>query len=380
MVKTELSQSVGSLPLHAKIMRSKSALAGFHASEFGAKFRIPQGPRLALTAALCLLAVLILPSLAAGQTFTLQASALSQDAVIPGGSSSSNLTVGTLNGFSGSVTLGCQVTTTIQNPADPPVCSVSPTSVTPPASASATITTMSGTTTVSYDVVISGSATSNGQNTSLEPLSLTVLAVSPQFTVTVERPVAPSSVPAGNGAEGIIDITPVNAYTTPTSGGITLSCSTITPLVTIPPVCSFSPPAVVLTGQSFVTSQLTINTFGNETTTGAAHPPQFNSGFYAAWLPIPLLAIVGLGAAVGGKRSRKAWGLLGLFVMLGTLFLVPACSNATNTTTAPNGITPANTYTFTVTGVDGDGNSASNTGSTTSANPSVSLTVTAPTP
>ncbi len=282
-----------------------------------------------------------------------------------------------MNGFSGSVTLGCQVTTTVQNPTDPPQCSVSPETVSPPASASATITTKSDTSTVSYAVVITGTP-SSGPAITLPEMNLTVLAVSPQFTITVERPVAPSSVPAGNGGEGIINISPVNGYTT-TSGGITLSCSSITPLVTLPPVCSFNPPVVTITGPGTYSSQITISTFGNVTTTAAVHPRRSNSLLYGLWMPLPMLAIIGLGA-VSNKRSRKAWGLLALFVMCGTLFLILGCSNAANRTTAPNGITPAGTYSFTVTGVDGAGNIASNTGSTTSANPSVSLTVTAPTP
>jgi hypothetical protein len=329
-------------------------------------------------AALCLLAALTLTALAAGQTITLQAGALSPDAVAPGGTSSSNITVGALNLFNGTVNLGCQVTTTVQNAIDPPTCSVSPATVTPPASASATITTMGDTTTVSYDVVITGTP-SSGSSITLPPLSLTVLAVTPQFTVTVERAVAPSSVPAGNGGVGIININPVNGYLSP-AGGITLSCSSITPLVTIPPVCSFSPAVVDVTGPGTVTSQLTISTFGNVTTTAAAHPRHFNSVFYGFWMPLPLLALVGLGAAAGGKRSRKACGLLALFVITGALCLMPACGNTTTTTTAPNGITPPNTYIFSVTGVDSSGVIASNTGSTTSANPSVSLNVTAPTP
>jgi len=93
-----------------------------------------------------------------------------------------------------------------------------------------------------------------------------------------------------------------------------------------------------------------------------------------------MLAMVGLGAAVGGKRSRKAWGLLALVVISGAFLLMPACGNSgTTTITTPNGVTPNNAYTFTVTGVDADGNIASNTDSTTSSNPTVTLTVTSPT-
>jgi len=80
----------------------------------------------------------------------------------------------------------------------------------------------------------------------------------------------------------------------------------------------------------------------------------------------------------GGKRSRKAWGLLALFVLSGSLLLMPACGNSSTSTTTPNGITPANSYIFTVVGVDVDGNVSSNT-TTVGANTTVSLTVTAPT-
>jgi hypothetical protein len=91
-----------------------------------------------------------------------------------------------------------------------------------------------------------------------------------------------------------------------------------------------------------------------------------------------MLALVGLGAAAGGTRSRKAWGLLALFVITGALFLMPACGSNTGTsTTTPNGVTPNNTYTFTLMGVDSNGVISSNTG-TTSTNPTVSLTVTKP--
>jgi hypothetical protein len=91
-----------------------------------------------------------------------------------------------------------------------------------------------------------------------------------------------------------------------------------------------------------------------------------------------MLALVGVGAAVGGRRSRKAWGLLALFVMSGALCLTPACGNSTPSTTTPNGVTPNNSYTFTVTGEDANGVVSSNTSSTTTSGPTVSLTVSTP--
>lgn len=330
-------------------------------------------------------ASLILISSASAQgDFTLQATPFSPDAVAPGGTSFSNITVGVdpVNGFTGTVALTCQVSappvaTSI------PTCAISPTTVTPPASASATITTTLQTTTVGYSVTITGTATATPTDTHTTPAqNLTVLAVTPQFTITVASPIVPKSVPAGNGAEGTILVNPINGYSTPyindLQTGITLSCSTITPLVAIPPVCSFTYPKgrkdLPINGVP-ATSTVTITTSGPQIIANAVRP----NTFYALWMPLPMLALVGIGAAMGGKRSRKACGLLALFVISGALLLLPACSNIKFTTSSLNGITPANTYTFTVIGVDANGVVSSNTSSSNSANPSLSLTVTAPT-
>ncbi len=323
-------------------------------------------------AVLCLLAAcLALPSAAFAQgSFTLQAGSFSPDAVTAGGTSASNITVGAINGFSGTVNLTCAVSPATLT--DPPVCLVSPATVTAPGTASATITTKSDTAEVPYSITITGTAP--GQTTTTPPQDVTVLAVAPQFTVTIQRAVQPGSVPAGNGAVGIVSINPINGYISP-GAGVTLSCNSITPLVTYPPYCSFDKNPVPVNGAA-ATSSLTINTFGPIIITKGVAPPRI---FYALWIPFPMLALVGLGAAVGGKRSRKVWGLLALFVVSGTLLLMPACGNTTTTTTTHNGITPDNTYTFTVIGVDANGVVSSNTGSGNNTNPSVTLTVTTPT-
>ena len=324
---------------------------------------------------------LISPAFAQGD-FGVQNAPFSPDAVAPGGTSSSTITVNPINGFTGTVDLSCQVTSN-QATTSTPVCSVSPATVTPPASASATVTTTLQTTTVGYSITITGTATATPTDTHTTPAqNLTVLAVVPQFTVTVLNPVVPKSVPAGNGAEGTILVNPINGYSTPKINGqptgITLSCSTITPLVAIPPVCSFSYPpnesGLPITGTP-ATSTVTITTSGPQIIGNAAPPKTF----YALWMPLPMLALAGVGAAVGGKRSRKAWGMVAFFIISGSLLLLPACSNIKVTTSALNGITPANTYTFTVIGVDANGVVSSNTSSSNSANPSLSLTVTAPT-
>lgn len=363
---------------------SLSKLSQFQSSQFKLpQYKLKMRARHVTIFVLSMLtALLILLSSASAQAdFTLQAAPFSPDAVAPGGTSSSNITIGAINGFNGTVDLTCQVSSN-QPTTSTPACAVSPTTVTPPAGATATITTTGQTTTVGYSITITGTGPSTTHTT--PPQNLTVLAVTPQFTITVQSPVVPSSVPAGNGGEAVIAINPINGYSSPTRqiggqtiSGITLSCASITPLVTIPPVCSFNPPNPTVNGTA-TTSTLTVSTSGPIVTGDARRPPIHPQSLYAVWLPLPMLALVGLGAAVGGKRSRKAWSLLALFVIGGALFLTPACANTTPTTTSPNGVTPNNTYTLTVVGVDADGVVSSNATSSNSTNPTVTLTVTAP--
>lgn len=348
----------------------------------GSESKFSLGMRLAGIPALCLLAIFAAsPTKAAAQSsdFTLTTTSLDPQAIVPGGTSSSTITIQPANGFSGTVTLGCTVTANQSPVTDAPVCTVSPPSVTPPATATATLTSKADTTTVGYSVAITGTDPSGGTLSS-PPLGLTVLAVTPQFTISVQTVMSPTSVPAGNSAQGTIVVTPVNGYMTPTGtpgAGVTLYCSSISPLVTIPPVCSFSYPQGATSLQvttAPASSTLTIHAQGT-TVVGSLKP---SGRFYASWLPVPLLGLVGVGAAIGGKRSRKAFGVLALFVLGGSLLLLPGCVNnlSNGATATPNGITPANTYTFTIIGIDQDGVVSSNTGGKNG--PTVSLTVTAP--
>jgi hypothetical protein len=138
-------------------------------------------------------------------------------------------------------------------------------------------------------------------------------------------------------------------------------------VVTIPPVCSFNPPTVNV-ANVVATTTLTINTVGPTTKANLVQ----GRAFYA--LSLPLLGLVTFASVVSGRRSRRVWGMLALVALSGMLLLTPACgSNSTTTTTTTTGVTPNNTYTFTLSGVDANGTSSSNTGTTTS--PTVSLTV-----
>jgi hypothetical protein len=312
---------------------------------------------------LCAAIALLLPAVGQNDYFTLQMNPFPSPAAIdPGGTAAAGITVSPIGTFSETVNLSCQVTSaTTGQVVTTPVCEVSTQSVTPPATATATITTVGATPPGLYSVAVTG--TSNGTSASAQQ-NLTILAVTPQFTITVTQQVEPSSVHAGSGGQGVITINPIYGYVIP-PGGVTLSCASITPLVTLPPVCSFNKNPIV----GVYSSTLTINTTGPlpRAVVASARP------WYALWLPLPVMALAGVGA-VRGKRARRAWCVLALLVLAGATLLMPACGNTTTTTTTnPNGlITPKNTYTFTLMGVDADGVVSSNTG--TSA-PTVTLIV-----
>jgi hypothetical protein len=318
----------------------------------------------------------VLPSASGQAGFSLQMTAFSgKGTVDPGGEATSSLTLGTVNSFSGTVDLSCQATSKETIPIFP-TCVVSPASVAPPATATAIVNTVTNAGTATpglYLITVTGTSSTATPTTVTAQAYLTVQSVAPGFTITVQTVVAPSSVHAGSGGQGVISVNPLNGYASP-GAGVTLSCASITPLVTIPPICSFNPNPVPVNG-TVATSTISISTFGPITAGSLARPNA--RGFSALWLPLPLLVLAGVGAAAGGKRSRKAWGVLTLFVLGGTLLLLPGCGSNTSTpTTTPNGVTPNNSYTFTLVGVDTSGNVSSNTGTgTTSSAPTVSLTV-----
>jgi hypothetical protein len=90
-----------------------------------------------------------------------------------------------------------------------------------------------------------------------------------------------------------------------------------------------------------------------------------------------MLTLAGIGTAAGGKRAAKTWGIITVVLLTGCLLLIPACSTTTVTGTPSTGtgqVTPNNTYTFTITGVDANGTAATNSGTTSKS--TVSLTVT----
>jgi hypothetical protein len=293
------------------------------------------------------------------QQFTLTVSSpLSPSAVAPGGSSIATLDLAAIGSFNGSVsfdTIPCTVTPV--QPAGTPACSVSPNSATPPAQAFLTISTSSNTPPGLYTIAVTGTS---GTSSQAVTLTLNVVNVTEDYTLSVTPTTAtPSPVPAGRVATTIVTVTPIANYT----GTVTLACLSISPVVAAAPYCSFTatsgssslPPGTVqVTGGGSATATLTITTLGPPPIAGLRN----RRIFYALWLLVPGLGLVGAGAT--GVRGKNVLGALLLIAVAGGLLLMPACGSKT-TTNSPNGaITPKNTYTFTLTGTDQNGAAPSN--------------------
>jgi uncharacterized repeat protein (TIGR01451 family) len=158
------------------------------------------------------------------------------------------------------------------------------------------------------------------------------------------------SVPeAGKTATYQVQLTPHPLYISP----ITLSCTGLPTGAT----CNFTNNQITLSGPG--ASTLNITTTARPVVTPAS-AGLFARHFYALWLMIPGLALVGVGMD-GGKR-RRAVRILSLCSMFVTMFVLllflPACSS--KSTPAPVSGTPAGTYTIPVTAASGsDSKSAS---------------------
>lgn len=301
--------------------------------------------------------------LAAAQTFTLTSSGFTPSAGVDSNSfATAVINVSTTDNFTGSVALAC-------TPSAPPlpVCTPSPTSVTPNGTSSITVTT-AGVSPGTYPVTVTGIS---GSETESVTLYLNVVVTPEAYTLTISTTINPTTVTAGNAANATITITPIGSY----SGNVTLSCLSITPPVEAAPYCSFqnsssTGPTVAVSSGTPATATLTISTYGTLQNQAKGSIPRI---LYAFWFALPGLALAGIGA---GRRHRKKFlELLLLLVMAASILVLPSCGSTNPTSNNSNGlVTPKNTYMITLTGVDADGISPSNTTTTTTA-ATVSLTV-----
>jgi hypothetical protein len=210
-----------------------------------------------------------------------------------------------------------------------------------PASLAASLTT-SISTAGTYNITATYSGDGNytavtaGQSNSV---SITVSAPTPGYTLSAGA-ANPTSVSPGSSSTATVTATPVNGYT----GTVTLSCS-ISPVVAgvDAPTCSLSPNPMTVTssgGSSTLTfatvaassdlqramsgtTDRVVSAKSNPNPT--AKPSRMKLQFFALWLPISGLTLVGFVFGFSATQRKKT-RLLCLICLLSTaLILLPSC-------------------------------------------------------
>ncbi len=179
-----------------------------------------------------------------------------------------------------------------------------------------------------------GTVSVTGQN--IPPVSTVVFGNMSDYSIVAN----PSnvSVQAGNTASYQVQLTPSPIY----SSNISLSYS----LQATGTSCTFTFPTVTLNGSSPGSSTLNCVTTPRPVIPTAR--AVWTRQFYAIWLSLPGLALLGLGA--GGKSRRRAAGMM-LGLILAMVVFLPACSQPA--TQPPATGTPAGSYSLTVTATSG---------------------------
>ncbi len=161
----------------------------------------------------------------------------------------------------------------------------------------------------------------------------------------------PAPINAGDIAMVLVTFTPTPLQGFGYNAVITPSQTTSPSMVTAA-TPTFLPLTVTLSGTAPATTTLRIATVARPVITGSFFRRR---SFYAAWLPIGGLSLVGLG--IGVRRKRRRW-LVGavLCLIAGIILLQPGCGSSNNSNTPPTaGGTLAGTYTVTINGSAGTG-------------------------
>ncbi len=188
-----------------------------------------------------------------------------------------------------------------------------------------------------YAPIVSVSSVTNNDpdptnNTKTFPFTATIFSVS----------VLPNgqTVSAGNTAPYTVQITANPVF----ASSISLGCSS----APVGATCNFGSNSINLTSTNSASTSLNVTTTARPVN-GAAI--KINHGwFYAFWLMVPGMALIGAGA--GGKRRRR-WLLGGsaVFLLFALVLLQPACSGGKTPTTVSG--TPAGNYSMTLTATSG---------------------------
>ena len=196
-------------------------------------------------------------------------------------------------------------------------------------------------------ISVSGTASANGG-----PLqgnaSQTVSVVDFNVQAATSTPVITA------GATALVQVSFCPTNTTLGYSGTISPTQTTSPSMVTATTPTFSPTPVTLAGTACTQTTLTIPTVARPITTGSLLRSRT---FYATWLPIGGLSIIGLGLGAGRKRHRLLIGAA-LLVIAGMIAVQAGCGSSSNATNVTGG-TVAGTYVVTVSGSAGTGSSHS---------------------
>ncbi len=193
---------------------------------------------------------------------------------------------------------------------------------------------------VNSTITVSGTVSANGG-----PVSANVTQPNANVVDFLVKAATPTPVNAGDIATILVTFCPTSSYGY--NATITPSQTTSPSMVTST-TPTFNPATVTLAGTACGTTTLSIPTVARPQGTGSLLR---RFPFYAAWLPIGGLSLVGLGIGAGRKHRRWLVGAV-LCLIVGILVLWPGCGKSTNSASTPGG-TVAQTYTIQITGTAG---------------------------
>lgn len=185
---------------------------------------------------------------------------------------------------------------------------------------------------------VTPSLSANGSGFVTPPNSTETVSVT-DFGVSVDPKSA--SITAGQSTSFVITLSPVGGSY---ANSISVSHSTLPTGAT----GTFTSSSVTISGNTPATTTLNISTTARPVQTGALWPS--GRAFYATWLPVSGLSLLGFG--VGWKGRRWVVGTA-LGLLAGLILLQPACGGSSSSNTTPGGGTPAGTYSITLTGSSG---------------------------
>jgi hypothetical protein len=239
----------------------------------------------------------------------------------------STISVTSLGGFTGAVTLAATGLPAGVTASFAPGATAGTQVVTFSAASSATIAGP-------LTVTISGTS---GALIASTTIALTVLAT-PSFTFSG----ADIDVHHGAGIlnSSVISITPTNGF----NGTVSLTCAITPTAASNPPTCALSPSSVTLSGTTPQTSTLTITTTGGSLVQNKSPFSRWGYGGGTAFAALFLFFI---------PRRRRSWpALLLMMLSIGSLAGAVGCGSSNTISNASTG-TSVGAYTVTITGTSG---------------------------